>query len=121
VVRQEAPVLVVLVVLTLHSVSKEGPILIFLRLLVCHLIQRVWDGQGWSGEVDLGGILNASPGACSWGFNRIDVFYPGQNVNLLHRAWDGQTWTAEEDLGGRLHSSPAACSWGFNRICNTMG
>ena len=113
--------LVVLVVLTLHSVSKEGPILIFLRLLVCHLIQRVWDGQGWSGEVDLGGILNASPGACSWGFNRIDVFYPGQNVNLLHRAWDGQTWTAEEDLGGRLHSSPAACSWGFNRICNTMG
>jgi hypothetical protein len=71
----------------------------------------------WTGEEDLGGILTSDPAACSWGSNRIDVFYLGQNTNLLHKSWDGQSWSTEEDLGGRiLNSSPAACSWGSNRI-----
>jgi hypothetical protein len=71
----------------------------------------------WTGEEDLGGILTSSPAACSWGSNRIDVFYPGLNDNLLHKSWDGQSWRPEEGLRGRiLTSSPAACSWGSNRI-----
>ena len=93
----------------------------------------------WTGEEDLGGILTSNPAACSWGSNRIDVFYPGQNdnllhkawdgqswrpeeegqnINLLHKAWDGQSWRPEEDLGGSriAYSNPAACSWGSNRI-----
>ena len=73
----------------------------------------------WTGEEDLGGsrIAYSNPAACSWGSNRIDVFYPGLNDNLLHKAWDGQSWRPEEGLRGRiLTSSPAACSWGSNRI-----
>jgi hypothetical protein len=34
----------------------------------------------WTGEEDLGGILTSNPAACSWGSNRIDVFYPGQKM-----------------------------------------
>ncbi|HET7284906.1 MAG TPA: hypothetical protein VFI70_09495 [Nitrososphaeraceae archaeon] len=41
----------------------------------------------WTGEEDLGVILTSSPAACSWGSNRIDVFYPGQNDHLWHRAY----------------------------------
>jgi hypothetical protein len=70
----------------------------------------------WSNEEDLGGVLTSSPGCVSWGFNRIDVFYEGQNSHLWHRSWDGAQWNAEEDLGGVLTSRPAAASWGFNRI-----
>ena len=72
----------------------------------------------WTGEEDLGVILTSSPAACSWGSNRIDTFYRGENINLLHKSWDGQSWSTEEDLGGSriLYSNPAACSWGSNRI-----
>jgi hypothetical protein len=42
----------------------------------------------WTGEEDLGDrILNPSPAACSWGSNRIDVFYRGQNDHLWHSAY----------------------------------
>jgi hypothetical protein len=70
----------------------------------------------WSQEEDLGGVLSSAPTAASWGNNRLDIFYPGQNNHLWHRAWDGAQWNNEEDLGGVLSTGPGAVSWGFNRI-----
>jgi hypothetical protein len=78
--------------------------------------QRVGDGAQWTGEEDLGGVLTSNPAAVSWGPNRIDTFYRGQNNHLWHRAWNGAQWTNEEDLGGVLSSAPTVASWGFNRL-----
>jgi hypothetical protein len=72
--------------------------------------------------IDLGaprGGLRDSPGAVSWGPNRIDCFVRGTNDHLWHKWWDGRRWSDWEDLGAPpngVRSSPAAVSWGHNRI-----
>lgn len=90
-----------------------------------HLFHRAWNGSSWIYNEDLHafegttgnqGILTSKPAAVSWGPNRIDIFYRGQNNHLWHRAWDGTRWTTEEDLGGVLTSAPTVASWGNNRL-----
>jgi hypothetical protein len=70
----------------------------------------------WSGEEDLGGVLTSSPAVASWGLNRLDCFYRGQNNHMWHRSWGGNGWTNEDDRGGVLTSGPAVASWGPNRL-----
>jgi Repeat of unknown function (DUF346) len=70
----------------------------------------------WMVEVDVGGILTSSPAVASWGLNRLDCFYRGQNNDMWHRSWGGNGWTDEDDRGGHLTSNPAAASWGPNRL-----
>jgi hypothetical protein len=48
-------------------------------------MHRWWDGTKWSGWKDLGGELNESPGAASWGPNRIDCFVRGKDNQLWHK------------------------------------
>jgi hypothetical protein len=72
--------------------------------------------NGWSREEDLQGILTSAPAVASWGPNRLDCFYRGQNNHLWHRYWDGSRWSGEEDLGGVLTNSPAVSSWAANRL-----
>ena len=68
---------------------------------------------GWK---SLGGELNSTPAASSWGASRVDVFTRG-NDNALHQTtWNGSVWSADSSLGGRLTSAAAAVSWGPNRI-----
>jgi hypothetical protein len=91
-----------------------------------HLWHQWWDGAQWNPEQDLGGVLTpnhlvtpSGPAVASWGQNRLDVFYRGQNGHLWHKSWDGAQWNPEEDLGGFLAlvpAAPAAVSWGPNRI-----
>jgi len=68
---------------------------------------------GWS---SLGGTLNSSPAASSWGTSRVDVFARGTDNTLYQRTWNGTAWSAWASLGGGLTSSPAAVSWSTNRI-----
>ena len=64
----------------------------------------------------MGGELFDSPGAVSWGKNRIDVFYPGRSYRMMHRWWNGSSWSGEEDLGGKLSSGVGVSSWAANRL-----
>jgi len=48
-------------------------------------MHRWWDGRAWSDKEDLGGQLSSHPSVASWGLNRLDCFYRGQNNHLLHR------------------------------------
>jgi hypothetical protein len=76
---------------------------------------KISDGK-WNPEEDLGGILSSGPDAASWGFDRIDIFYRGQNQHLWHKSWDGAQWNNEVNLGGVLTSDPAVASWSTNRL-----
>jgi hypothetical protein len=83
-----------------------------------HLWHRWWDGHAWSGEEDLGGIIDdgSGPTVAARGPNLLDCFYRGLNGHMWHRWFDGNQWSGEEDLGGFLTSSPAVASWGPNRL-----
>jgi hypothetical protein len=35
------------------------------------------------------GRLRQSPGGCSWGVNRLDIFGLGTNNEMYHKAWNG--------------------------------
>jgi len=102
------------------AVASRGPNLLdcFYRGQNQHLWHRWWDGHAWSGEEDLGGILDdgSGPAVASRGPNHLDCFYRGLNGHMWHRWWDGRGWSDEEDLGGVLTSSPAVASWGPNRL-----
>lgn len=60
-----------------------------------HLYQKYWtSGSGWSGWVDLGGVLISAPSA-SWTSNggRIDVFGIGTDGRLYQKYWtSGSGW-----------------------------
>jgi hypothetical protein len=81
-------------------------------------IARENSARAWSDEMDLGGGLSSEPAVASWGANRLDVFYRGQNQHLWTRSWNGhdQGWGNEVDLGGVLTTAPAAVSRGPNQI-----
>ena len=64
----------------------------------------------WSGEQDLGGILNGDPFAAQVpGTNVLQVFYRGANDSLYTR-WRNPngTWSSEQHLGGILNGDPFA-------------
>ena len=54
--------------------------------------------------------------AVSWGPDRIDLFWVGEDRALMHRSLDGSAWSADESLGGELTGTPAVSSSGADRI-----
>jgi hypothetical protein len=66
----------------------------------------------WEG---VGGYLTTSPGASSWGPNRLDIFARGGDNGQWHTYWDNG-WGGWEGLGGHLTSAPQATSWGLYSI-----
>ena len=72
----------------------------------------------WTSGFEASGIQAASgPALTSWGEDRSDVFYKGQDGHLWHgveyKAWG---WGALENLDGDIQSDPAAVAWGYNRV-----
>jgi hypothetical protein len=99
---------------------KEGRLDVFLRSTDNHLYHRLfennmWQGSNWEDLSDTNSI-DVSPGAVSWGPNRIDLFAVWQK-QLHHRASQSGTWTPwTENLGGATNDAPAAASWKFERL-----
>ena len=49
--------------------------------------------------------------AVSWGPDRIDLFWVGQDGALMHRVREGDGWLEAESLGGTVVSAPAVTAW----------
>ncbi|MDQ6632404.1 MAG: N-acetylmuramoyl-L-alanine amidase [Verrucomicrobiota bacterium] len=80
-----------------------------------------WGPGGAEGSWEnLGGSLNSSPAAVSWGSGRIDVVARGGNNNIYHKYYiSGSGWLPNgywENLGGTAVGAPAICSWGSGRL-----
>ena len=82
---------------------------------------RFWNGTAWSAWESLGGVLTASPGAVSWGPNRLDVFVRGTDHAVWHRSWDGTSWATWDSVGGIATTAPEAASWGPGRLDVVVG
>ncbi len=54
--------------------------------------------------------------AVSWGHDRIDLFWRGDDRALWHRSWNAGTWSADESLGGNLASAPAVTAWAVDQL-----
>jgi hypothetical protein len=82
------------------------------------LHHRWWNGQGWFGPENLGGVgLQGSPASVSWSHGRIDVFAITVGGALIHWWWNGGPWGGPENLGGgSLVGSPTVVSWAANRL-----
>jgi len=80
-------------------------------------IKHLWFpyDEDWSWEQDLGGDLNpgpeepelfdlrSEPMPISWGGDRLDIFWRGNNSHLKHLWYPyGEDWSWEQDLGGDL-------------------
>jgi hypothetical protein len=58
-------------------------------------------GAGWSGGWEnLGGVVTQTPGAVSWGANRIDVFVVNTSSQCEQKWYDGVQWNGYYNLGG---------------------
>src|SRR5205085_1458929 len=77
----------------------------------------------------LGGKLTYGPAVASWGPDRLDVFYRGEDGALYQKYFDGQTvtqldgsqtwvWKGPVKLtaDNTIYSHVTAVSWGPNRI-----
>jgi hypothetical protein len=88
------------------AVTSKGPHVldVFVRGRHNHeLVHRYWDGQKWSGWINLGGSLAAGPAVTSRAPHLLDVFVRGKdNDELVQRHWDGQKWSGWINLGGDL-------------------
>jgi hypothetical protein len=51
------------------------------------MYHKWWDGSGWRGWEDLGGVIDNAPAAVSWGPNRIDCFARGMDNHMYHKWW----------------------------------
>ena len=91
-------------------------------------LQHRWyvdDRRNWRPtEVLTTGVrLTSPPVACSWGPQRIDLFWRSPTGSLAHKWYDG-SWTsasgaANEDdraVDAPLVARPAVCSWGADRL-----
>jgi hypothetical protein len=88
------------------AVTSGGPhpLDVFIRGKHNHeLVHRFWDGNQWSGWINLGGDLAAGPAVTSGGPHPLDVFVRGEhNDELVHRFFDGNDWSGWINLGGDL-------------------
>jgi hypothetical protein len=105
----------------------EGRLDVFWRATGDHL-KHVWYpfGEDWSWEQDLTaafgyGPINSSPEACSWGPERMDVFY--ESGGSLKHVWypHGEDWSFEQDMTaafghGPIRSGGAAAGWEPGRV-----
>ena len=73
------------------------------------------NGQWSTGWEDLGGCVS-TPGAASWGPNRIDVLVQGSDHKLYFKWYDGH-WNKFVKLGDLTFSSPpSVVAWGKRRL-----
>jgi hypothetical protein len=76
-----------------------------------HLLQKSWNaGSGWSGWVDLGGVLTSAPSA-QWtpDGSRIDVFGVGTDSKLYQKTWTSSGgWTGWTGVFGPAPGAPSA-------------
>lgn len=91
---------------------------VFVRGCSQHIYRRTWtSGGGWANWVDIAGNTIHTPGACSWGGGRVDLF----NIDSSGGPWwahddsGSNSWTGSFLQGGTL-AAPAACSWGNGRM-----
>jgi hypothetical protein len=99
---------------------KEGRLDVFVRGADNHLYHRVFENEQWQGtkweDLSDGHSIEQSPGAASWGPNRIDLFAVWDK-KLHHRTCVNGSWNAwAEDLDGATNDAPAAASWKLERV-----
>jgi len=93
-----------------------------------HVYNKVWEqasGGWWPSQTewaDLGGTMDDSPIALTWGPGRMDLFARGKDGHVYNKVWEqsrGGWWpnqTGWADLGGAMASSPVAVAWGAGHI-----
>lgn len=94
---------------------QEGRLDVFVRSLDNRLYHRVFQNETWQGtnwtDLSDGHTFNTSPGAVSWGPDRIDLFAIWDN-QLHHRGYQAGAWNPwTENLEGFSTTAPAAASW----------
>jgi LysM repeat protein len=99
---------------------QEGRLDVFVRGTDDHLYHRVYENDGWQGakweDLSDGHTIEQSPGAVSWGPNRIDLFAVW-NKQVHHRASQDGKWSAwTENLEGATNDAPTAASWKMARV-----
>jgi hypothetical protein len=99
---------------------KEGRLDVFVRGTDDHLYHRVYEYDGWQGakweDLSDGHKIEQSPGAVSWGPDRIDLFAVWDK-QVHHRAYQSGKWSAwSENLEGATNDAPAAASWKMERV-----
>jgi hypothetical protein len=99
---------------------QEGRLDVFVRSLDNRLFHRVYENEAWQGtawaDLSDGHKIEVSPGAVSWGPNRIDLFAVWDK-QTHHRAYQSGTWNPwTENLEGFTNDAPAAASWKFERV-----
>lgn len=83
---------------------------------------RLWtaqiEGDAWGPWVDLGGDLKFSPGAVSWGPERLDIFAVGSDNCLKHTYYANHAngWGDWESFSAFLTSAPDVCSMARGRL-----
>ena len=83
---------------------RAGALDVFVRGRHDHdLVRRHYDGQNWSGWINLGGDLAFTPTVTARGPHVFDVFVRGEHDDdLVHRYFDGHGWSGWINLGGDL-------------------
>jgi hypothetical protein len=97
------------------AVTAAGPhaLDVFVRGRHDHdFVHRFFDGENWSGWINLGGDLAAGPAVTAGGPHPLDVFVRGSGDDLVHRFFDGRQWSGWINLGGDLASAPAVTAGG---------
>ena len=99
---------------------KEGHLDVFVRSADNRLFHRAYENELWQGQnwVDLsdGHKIEVSPGAVSWGPNRIDLFAVWDK-QVHHRFYLNGVWNPwAENLGGVTNDAPAAAAWKPDRV-----
>jgi hypothetical protein len=74
-----------------------------------------YDGAAWGGWESLGGTIQGSPSAVSWGSGRLDIFAIGTDSAVWH-LWYENGWGSWESLGGVAKNAPAVVSWSAGRL-----
>lgn len=99
---------------------QEGRLDVFVRSTENRLYHRVYQNEMWQGtnwtDLSDGHPFDASPGAVSWGPNRIDLFGVWDK-QVHHRGFQNNAWNPwTENLEGYTNDAPAAASWKIERV-----
>jgi hypothetical protein len=84
---------------------------------------RAWDGQAWTGWVDLGGTVSTTyptSAPVAWGVNHLDVFFVGTDSNLYHQGWGGAHWNAGWDNLGNSGEPPGSAPVAVSQAENSL-
>jgi hypothetical protein len=74
-------------------------------------------GTGWQPFNNIGGAMQGTVAAASWGTGRVDLIARGAATNTLwHRVLNGSTWSNWREIGTGFLSGPAVSTWGPDRL-----